>query len=204
MSSFLTIKSKGEGEGLYKEKGSRFLGFSFRVETKDQVEKYLTQLRKDYYDARHHCYAWILGPDKEESRTNDDGEPRHSAGDPILGQIRSRHLTNVLVVVVRYFGGTKLGVSGLIHAYKSAADEALENSKILKIELKKPMKITYAYEATNEIMRLVEELEIEIIKQEFNEECFLSGKIRLSSVEKLKLAFELYTQTGVSAQLSID
>ncbi len=202
MNSYLTIKSAGEG--LYKEKGSRFLGFSYRIESREEIEEYLAQLRKKYYDARHYCYAWVLGSNKEEVRANDDGEPGHSAGDPILGQIRSRQLTNVLVVVVRYFGGTKLGVSGLIQAYKLAAEEALEAAGVMQVELRKAIQITYSYEATNDIMRLVEEFDIQIIKQDFQEACVLYGELKLSSIEKLQSTFELYKQTGVSAQLFLD
>jgi putative IMPACT (imprinted ancient) family translation regulator len=110
--SYITIKSGVQG--LYKEKGSKFLAFAYPVESEEEVKQRLLELRKAYYDARHHCYAYVLGAEKEKYRATDDGEPNHSAGDPILGQIRSRNLTNVLVVVVRYFGGVKLGVGGLV------------------------------------------------------------------------------------------
>jgi len=198
--SFMTLRSTGEG--VYKEKGSRFLGFAYRVESKTQIEDHLDQLRKQYHDARHYCYAWILGPDTEESRANDDGEPGHSAGDPILGQIRSRNLTNVLVVVVRYFGGTKLGVSGLIQAYKSASEEALEVASTIKIEIRKQVKITYSYDVTSEVMRVVEKYDIKIANQKFANECILLGQVKISAVEQLKERFELFAKTGISARLS--
>ena len=117
--SFLTIS--GKSEGLYKDRGSKFLSFSFPVSSEEEINQRLDEVRKKYHDARHHCYAWMLQPDQSKSRANDDGEPNHSAGDPILGQIKSFELTNTLVVVIRYFGGTKLGVGGLINAYKTAA-----------------------------------------------------------------------------------
>ncbi|HYW95669.1 MAG TPA: YigZ family protein, partial [Bacteroidales bacterium] len=128
--NYLTIKQRGEG--LYKEKGSKFIGFALPVESEDHIKGELESIRKNFHDARHHCYAWRLGPDMELYRANDDGEPGNSAGKPILGQIESRKLTNVLVVVVRYFGGTLLGVGGLINAYRTAASEALDRSVIVK------------------------------------------------------------------------
>ena len=134
--SFLTIGQPAEG--LYKEKGSKFIGLAFPVKTEDEVKERLEETRKTYYDARHHCYAYILGHEGTQFRANDDGEPNHSAGDPILGQIRSKELTNTLVIVVRYFGGTKLGVSGLINAYKTAAALALDNTSIEENSLPKP------------------------------------------------------------------
>lgn len=119
---------KGNSEGFNKEKGSKFLAFAYVVSNEDDVKKTVAELKKKYYDARHYCYAYVLGDQSEIYRAKDDGEPGHSAGDPILGQIRSKKLTNTLIVVVRYFGGTKLGVGGLIHAYKTAAADAIENN----------------------------------------------------------------------------
>jgi uncharacterized YigZ family protein len=123
--SFRTLRAPAEG--IYKEKGSKFLAFAYPVETETDTKVILDALRKQYFDARHHCFAYILGADKPRFRAFDDGEPNHSAGDPILGQIRSRELTNVLVVVIRYFGGVKLGMGGLMAAYKAAAENALDN-----------------------------------------------------------------------------
>ncbi len=118
---------KGTGEGLYKSKGSKFFAYAYNVHSEEEIKAHIEALRKQYYDARHHCYAYILHPDKSASRANDDGEPSGTAGKPILNQLLSYNLTNVLVVVVRYFGGTKLGVPGLIEAYKTATKEALDN-----------------------------------------------------------------------------
>ena len=126
-------------EGSYKEKGSKFMAFAYPVVSESEIKERLEALRKKYFDARHHCFAYILGADKTRFRAFDDGEPNHSAGDPILGQIRSRDLTNVLVVVVRYFGGVKLGVGGLISAYKAAAEEALNNAIVMERDVTKEL-----------------------------------------------------------------
>src|SRR6186713_1623645 len=128
--SFFTITSASQG--IYKEKGSKFLSFAYPVQSESDIKEHIAFLKSEYFDARHHCYAWMLGPERNHFRAFDDGEPNHSAGDPILGQIRSKNLTNVLVVVVRYFGGTKLGVGGLISAYKIAAEEALSKAVIIE------------------------------------------------------------------------
>ena len=148
----------GPAEGLYKEKGSKFLAFAYPVTSLDEIRERQEELRKQYYDARHHCYAYILGKDGEQWRANDDGEPNHSAGDPILGQIRSQELSDVLIVVIRYFGGTKLGVSGLIHAYKTAAAEALDNAEREEKILSTRCSFTFAYPDMNGVMKLVKDL----------------------------------------------
>ncbi|WKK81216.1 IMPACT family protein [Marivirga arenosa] len=180
--SFYTI-SKG-GEGLYKEKGSKFIGLAFRVRDEDEVKERLEEVKKQYYDGRHHCYAYILSKDK--FRANDDGEPNHSAGDPILGQIKSKNLTQVLVVVVRYFGGTKLGVPGLINAYKTAAFEALESSNLTEVTIEELFDINYGYEITNEVMRLLNEFEADIKTQEFTEECSANIGIKQSLKDRFE------------------
>lgn len=179
---FYTI-SKG-GEGFYKEKGSKFIGLAFRVRDEDEVKERLEEVKKQYYDGRHHCYAYILSKDK--LRANDDGEPNHSAGDPILGQIKSKNLTEVLIVVVRYFGGTKLGVPGLINAYKTAAFEALEASKLIEVTIEEIYDIEYAYDITNEVMRLISDFEADIKNQEFTENCSATLGIKQSFKEKFE------------------
>lgn len=179
---FYTI-SKG-GEGFYKEKGSKFIGLAFRVKDEDEVKEKLEEVKKHYYDGRHHCYAYILSKDK--LRANDDGEPNHSAGDPILGQIKSKNLTEVLIVVVRYFGGTKLGVPGLINAYKTAAFEALEASNLIEVTIEEIYDIQYGYEITNEVMRLISEFEADIKIQEFTENCTATIGIKQSLKEKFE------------------
>lgn len=164
----------GASEGFYKEKGSKFLSFAYPVSSEENIKEKLDALRKQYHDARHHCFAFVLKPEegREESyRANDDGEPAHSAGDPILGQIRSNRLHDVLVVVVRYFGGTKLGVSGLVNAYKTAAAEAIAHNRIIRKTIRKTLEIRFSYEATTEVMRMVEQYQMQILEQEFTVDC---------------------------------
>jgi uncharacterized YigZ family protein len=187
--SYLTIRESTEG--LFKDKGSKFLAFTFPVASIHEVRDKIDFLKKEYFDARHHCYAWMLGVEKTNFRAFDDGEPNHSAGDPILGQIRSRGITDILVVVVRYFGGTKLGVGGLISAYKTAAEDALNKAVIVEREITSIVKLKYAYGATPEVMRLVKEFELEIVQQDFQHDCLLEFKVKLRAetalLEKIKL-----------------
>ena len=167
--TYLTLATVSEG--LFKEKGSKFLAFAYPVKTEQEIKGILEGLRKKYFDARHHCYAYILGKNKDVFRTNDDGEPNHSAGDPILGQIRSHSLTNVLIVVVRYFGGTKLGVGGLINAYKTAAAEAILNNQVIETEDRKELTLHFGYQEMNQVMKLVKEYDLEIAAQKFDNIC---------------------------------
>ncbi len=177
----IAIPSKGS----YKAKGSKFLSFAFPVETEDEVKAIVANLKKEYYDARHHCYAYILGYNSEKYRENDDGEPSGTAGKPICGQLRSKQVTNVLVVVVRYFGGTKLGVSGLIEAYKSAAFDALENAKIVEKIVMKEHQITFPYEQINTVMKIVKDFNLQIVSQDFDNPARLTFKVRLSDEERV-------------------
>ncbi len=183
-------------EGLYKEKGSKFIAIASSVENEADVKACLESLRKQYYDARHHCYAYVIGEDYSQFRANDDGEPNHSAGDPILGQIRSKNLTNTLVVVIRYFGGTKLGVSGLIHAYKTAAEEALRENVIIKVAITDAVEITFDYESTNEVMRLVKDLDLKIVSQKYEADCSLTVKVQVDQTEMLLKKLQLLKDTG--------
>ncbi|MEL6558073.1 MAG: YigZ family protein [Bacteroidota bacterium] len=186
------------GEGLYKEKGSKFLSFVFHVSNEEEIRERLEELRKTYYDARHHCYAYILGLQQEHSRANDDGEPGHSAGDPILGQIKSFGLTNTLVVVIRYFGGTKLGVSGLITAYKTAAAEALEKSEIIQKHIIKHLQLRYPYDSTNQVMRLIPDFDMEVISQEYLSDCQMTLAVKIPMVEQVKNKLQLLNDTGTA------
>ncbi len=177
---------------MYKEKGSKFLAFASPVSFEEEVKEKLEILKKQYYDAHHHCYAFILKPEEgreETYRANDDGEPTHSAGDPILGQLRSQNLYDALVVVVRYFGGTKLGVPGLIHAYKTAAADAIAQNNIVEKVIYKMLAIRFEYQATNEVMRLLELLQMEIRAQDFTEKCFYRLAIPRSQWEYAKDQF---------------
>lgn len=175
-----------ESEGFYKEKGSKFLAFAYPVGEEDTVKERLAELKKKYYDARHHCYAYILGPDNTKYRANDDGEPGHSAGDPILGQIKSNNLTNTLVVVVRYFGGTKLGVSGLINAYKTAAATAIENNQIIEKLILSEISIQFEYPQMNHVMKLIKDHDLTIISQKLEMSCEMNLGVRLSKVQIVK------------------
>ncbi|MEK6476103.1 YigZ family protein [Catalinimonas sp. 4WD22] len=183
---------KTVSEGLYKEKGSKFLAFVFPVTSDEEVKEKVDALKKQYYDARHHCFAFILKPEEgreETYRANDDGEPAHSAGDPILGQIRSQNLYDVLVVVVRYFGGTKLGVPGLIHAYKTAAADAIAQNQIVKKTIYKDLSIQFEYTATNEVMQLIDHFQAQISTQNFAEDCFYQLDIPRSQWQNAKEQF---------------
>lgn len=187
--SFRTIQANSES--LYKESGSKFLGFAYPVVTEDEIRLKIEALRKKYFDATHHCFAWVLGADKARFRAVDDGEPNHSAGDPILGQIRSKELTNVLVVVVRYYGGTKLGVGGLIQAYKLAAEDALNHAIIIEEDVTEIFLIRFPYDETSEVMRLVKEFDIKILEEEYLEDCLLELEVKLSSKGSLITKIEL-------------
>jgi uncharacterized YigZ family protein len=187
--SYQTIQKSSDS--IYKEKGSRFLAFARPVSSESEVKKALESLKKEYFDARHHCFAWILGPEKKLFRAFDDGEPNHSAGDPILGQIRSRELTNVLVVVVRYFGGTKLGVGGLISAYKTAASDALDRATIITLDVTETFVLQYKYEFTPEVMKLVKEFSLEIVDQKHDSQSEIKVIVILAKkndlLERVKL-----------------
>jgi uncharacterized YigZ family protein len=200
--SYLTIKAPSGGQ--YKEKGSKFLAFAFPVKSEEEIKKHLKILRKEYFDARHHGYAFILGPDKEKYRAVDDGEPSHSTGDPILGQLRSRNLTNVLVVVVRYFGGTKLGVGGLIAAYRAAADQALSNAVVVEKDVTANIKLRYAYDATPAVQRLVKEFDLGILEQNFQEECQMSVEIKLQKRGEFMDRIKLLIALGTCIELTHD
>lgn len=196
MNTYYTIKSTTEG--LYKEKGSKFLSFAFPVESEEQVKKIQDQLRKDYYDARHHCFAWVIGMDDQRWRANDDGEPAHSAGDPILGQIRSFELTNTLVVVIRYFGGTKLGVGGLIQAYKTATDEALSKAEKIEIFETNTLIMKFNYDMMSQAERLIADFDLAVKNRDFKDSCTITSEIRKSQIdvfqEKIKDLYNMEFQ----------
>lgn len=173
-------------EGVYTEKRSKFLSFAYPVSTKEEVKELLDGLKKKYYDARHVCYAYMLGFDGTDFRANDDGEPSSTAGKPILGQIRSNELTNTLVAVVRYFGGIELGTGGLIVAYKAAAAAALSAARIEERTIDEVVRIKFEYPLMNDVMRVVKELEPTILEQDFYLDCKMTLQIRKSVMESLK------------------
>lgn len=166
MNSYKTITRVSEG--LYKEKGSKFISLAYPVESVEEIAEIVANLKKEYYDARHHCYAWKLGADGSKTRTVDDGEPSSTAGRPILGQITSSEITNVLIVVIRYFGGTKLGVSGLIKAYKDAAADAITNNEIVEKAIEIEVNVTFGYEQMNAVMKAIKDTEPKIKEQNFD------------------------------------
>ncbi len=185
---YLTISKPSEG--FFKEKGSKFLAFAYPVSSEEEIKAIQEQLRSDYHDARHHCYAYMLGKDKNVFRANDDGEPSSTAGKPILGQIRSFDLTNILIVVIRYFGGTKLGVSGLINAYKTASEEALKNAKIIKKILHDIYELKFEYPVMSDVMRILKEENIEHIDQNFELSCSITLSLRKADVDKVLSKFD--------------
>lgn len=182
---YLTITDK-TGEGYYTEKRSKFLAFAHHVDTTDDIKALLASYRKKYYDARHVCYAYMLGPERTEFRANDDGEPSSTAGKPILGQINSRELTNVLVVVVRYYGGVNLGTGGLIVAYREAAADALANAETVSRQVEEVIDYCFSYPAMNEVMRIVKELSPRIVSQTFDNTCQIRLAIRKSMAAQLR------------------
>jgi uncharacterized YigZ family protein len=165
-------------EGIYKEKGSKFLAFAYPVTTENEVKELLKELRKKYYDARHHVYAFRLGADLKTFRCSDDGEPSNSSGPPVLGQIQSHELTNILIVVVRFFGGTKLGIPGLIHAYRTAAANAIENSTIIEKFEQDEFTIEFGYAVMNDVMKILKDENPEQSHQQFDNTCSISLSTR--------------------------
>jgi uncharacterized YigZ family protein len=199
--SFKTIQEPAIGS--YKEKGSKFLAFAYPVRSEAEIREKLETLKKKYFDARHHCFAWMLGPDKQKFRAFDDGEPNHSAGDPILGQIRSHDLTDMLIVVVRYFGGVKLGVGGLIGAYRAAAADALASATIIEEEVSEVLEIGYEYSAISEVMRLIKGNDLTVLSQTQEEQAIIKAVLPLRMKKHVLKALELLVAQGVSIRFRI-
>ena len=164
-------------KGIYKQKGSKFISYAFPVYTEQQVKKFIAEVKKIEYAARHHCYAYILNADKSAQRANDDGEPSFTAGRPILGQILSNNLTNILIVVARYFGGTKLGVPRLINAYKQASLDVITKSKVVTKIIKEYYEIIFSYNQINDVMRIIKEFNLEVINTNLQIECKIVLKV---------------------------
>ena len=181
---FKTIKATGEG--YYTEKRSKFLAFAHHVETIDEIKDLLVQYRKKYYDARHVCYAYMLGPERLDFRANDDGEPSSTAGKPILGQINSAELTDILIVVVRYYGGVNLGTSGLIVAYREAAADAIAHCEMEMRQVEEQIRYSFSYPQMNDVMRIVKEMNPRIVSQTFDNTCEIVLSIRQSEAEQLR------------------
>ena len=186
MYSYKTISENRVGEGYITEKRSKFLAFAHHVENVEDVKRLVAEYRKKYYDARHVCWAYMLGHERTDFRANDDGEPSSTAGKPILGQINSLELTNVFIVVIRYFGGVLLGTSGLIIAYREAAAEALADSTIETRLIEEEISYTFTYPMMNDVMRIVKEMQPRIVSQSFDNTCEIRLAIRKSMAEALK------------------
>ena len=190
-----TISENSVGEGYYTEKRSKFLAFAHHVETVEDVKSIVSAYRKQYYDARHCCYAYMLGPEQKAFRANDDGEPSSTAGKPILGQINSAGLTDILIVVVRYYGGVNLGTGGLIVAYRTAAADAIANATIEMRQVEETIKYDFTYPMMNDVMRIVKEMQPQVVDQQFDNTCSITLRIRKREAEQLrsrlnKLSFE--------------
>ena len=182
--TFKTISTPSEG--LFKDKGSKFIAYAYPVTSEDQIKEIVQSIKKEHYSARHHCYAWRLGHEKLLFRANDDGEPSSTAGKPILGQIQSFDLTNILIVVVRYFGGTLLGVSGLINAYRNAALDAINQAEIVEKLVEKDLLIEFDYGAMNDVMKLFKDEKLPQIEPQFDLRCRIKTHIRLSELNRIE------------------
>ncbi len=193
--TYLTITERTEGE--HAEKKSKFLSFAFHVESTDEVKDIVAEYKKKYYDARHVCYAYMLGSKRETFRAVDDGEPSGTAGKPILGQINSAQLTDILIIVVRYFGGIKLGTSGLIEAYRAATADVIQNATIEERTVNSIVRVTYDYALMNQVMRVVKEEEPIVRLQDFQMECVLELEIRNSRLEGLLNKLRLIREAKV-------
>ena len=186
--TFKTIAA--HAEGTYSEKRSKFLAFAIPVRTLDEVKELVKEYQKKYYDARHACYAYMLGHERKDFRANDNGEPSGTAGKPILGQINSNELTDILIIVVRYFGGIKLGTSGLIGAYKTAAADAIANATIIEKTVDDDVTVFFEYPFLNDVMRIVKEEEPQVVEQVFEMDCKMTLRIRRSKMGRLRSRLE--------------
>ena len=186
---FLTITDT-PAEGFYSEKRSKFLAFAFHVTSEEEVKQYVAEFRKKYYDARHVCWAYMLGADRTDFRANDDGEPSSTAGKPILGQINKNELTDILIIVVRYSGGVNLGTSGLIVAYRTAAAEAIANAEIVSQFVEEEVVFDFPYIMMNDVMKIIKDMSPRIISQTYDNTCEMKLSIRKSEAPMLKAKFD--------------
>jgi uncharacterized YigZ family protein len=199
--TYRTIKQ--QTQGLFRDRGSKFISYAFPVKGEEDIKQILENLRKDYHDARHHCYAWMLGAQKENFRANDDGEPSGTGGRPILGQIQKHELTDILIVVIRYFGGILLGTGGLINAYRSAAADAIQQAEIITMTVDDLYEISFPYVAMNDVMKTVKEEEAEQLEQDFDMECRI--RVRLPRNRSERFSGRLSMIEGINIEkLSIN
>ncbi|TKG94368.1 YigZ family protein [Puteibacter caeruleilacunae] len=181
--TYLTIENASEG--LFKDKGSKFIAYAYPVSTEEEIKDHIARLKKEHHNARHHCYAWRLGAEKKLFRANDDGEPSSTAGKPILGQIQANDLTNILIVVVRYFGGTLLGVSGLINAYREGAAEAIENAVIVEKIVEDIIKVDFDYLNMNNVMKVIKDDNLNQVETKFDLNCTIKLAVRQNDTERI-------------------
>lgn len=186
---FLTITDT-PAEGFYSEKRSKFLAFAFHVTSEEEVKQYVAEFRKKYYDARHVCWAYMLGAERTDFRANDDGEPSSTAGKPILGQINKNELTDILIIVVRYYGGVNLGTSGLIVAYRTAAAEAIANAEVVSQFVEEEVVFDFPYIMMNDVMKIIKDMSPRIISQTYDNTCEMKLSIRKSEAPMLKAKFD--------------
>ena len=184
--TYLTVSASSQG--LFKDRNSRFISFAFQVDSEEEVKNILKSLRKKYYDATHHCYAYAIGINREASRQNDDGEPSGTAGKPIYGQILSRKLTNILIVVIRYYGGTRLGVNGLINAYREASSDAIAHAEIISKTLNETFIIEFEYAHSEKVMKAIKKENAKVLEQKYKDKCNIRLEIRQRDAMKLKEA----------------
>jgi len=194
--TYKTISAKSEG--YFKDKGSKFIAYAWPVSNEDEIKEILTEIKKEHHNARHHCYAWRLGTEEITWRANDDGEPSSTAGRPILGQLQSFDVTNVFIVVVRYFGGTLLGTSGLINAYKTAAADALSSARIVTKTIEVKYKLHFTYPHMNDVMQIIKQENLNIVDTQFEIECDLYFTVRKSEAGRIGKIFQNYY--GVSIE----
>lgn len=194
---FLTIAR--EARGSFRDKGSKFIGIAVPVQSEIEIKHHIEKVRKEYFDATHHCYAYVMGPDKSAWRENDDGEPSGTAGRPIHGAILSADLTNILIIIIRYYGGTKLGVPGLINAYKTTAKDALEHAEILTKKVNETFEIIFRYEQINDVMRIIKDMKAEITSADYDVSCSVSCFIRrndaVTFADKMSLLYNVQIKT---------
>lgn len=186
---YFTIKDN-ISEGFYSEKRSKFLAFAFHVTTEEEIKEIVSEYRKKYYDARHVCWAYMLGAQRTDFRANDDGEPSSTAGKPILGQINKNELTDILIIVVRYYGGVNLGTSGLIVAYRTAAAEAIANAEVIKLYDEEVVTYDFPYVMTNDVMKIIKDMSPRIVNQTYDNTCEIQLSIRKSQAPLLKSRLE--------------
>lgn len=196
--TYKTIKNKAEG--YFKDKGSKFMAYAIPVQNEEEIKKILADIKKEHHSARHHCYAWRLGSEKITFRANDDGEPSSTAGKPILGQLRSYKITNTLIVVVRYFGGTLLGTSGLINAYRSAAADAITNATIIQKTIVKTYRLDFTYNEMGEVMTIIKQQNLKIDDTKFEENCSLHFSVRKSQAKNIEMVFKQVLGVKISGE----